>query len=70
MITDTEDRNSDNEYIMMPPLIYTVESDEDKYYPPLGQPQSPREAPSKITSMEPTSETRPPSEKPAVELTS
>ena len=52
--TDTEDSNSDDKYIVMPPLIYPEESND-------------KESPSNLPSVDPTPEPGPPSEKPTKE---
>ena len=57
MVTDTKESNSDDEYSVMPPLIYPEDSNNE-------------ESPSNPPSAEPTLEPGTPSEKPTEEPTS
>ena len=61
MFIDMEDRNSDDEYIIMPLLTYPEDFNNKEENPC----ESPRDPPSK----DPTPEPRPPREKPTKELT-
>ena len=62
MVVDTEDSDSDDEYSMIPLLIFPEESDNKE--------DEPRESPSDLHSMDPALELGPPSEKPTKEVAS
>ena len=70
MVTDTEDRELDDEESVMLPLIYLEDSDDEEGGPPPGKPRVSREDLSEPPSAEPTSEPGPPSKKTTEEPTS